>query len=771
MSTVAGRTRVRRTHGIADAESSSPLVVASEATSTDAKPAGKAAASARKPLERTTRPTPAVHGEDGDDEEDEEDVASAAKLANERAVAGPEEEDPLPSDMDQISDVDPDLSLHTILTVLPDDHEESESIPAMVLSQSVPITITAGRENSVDTVAYSLRSDHGADAEDFDDLDGSLPVPGTLALSRSPSHVLDNNGYRDAVARLRAFTATLDAADKAQLSPRSPGLRAAAAGWRRRTMSLSAIAESLAAAKVSVRPSPLSEQHSLQEEATTPTLTSEASLASPIVHDDALSAPVRRDSSDSAGLLLEKVDPAVGEVEPEVAMVTQASKKTSQRRASVASSVRSTTMSRRNSTATTPASSRPASTEPMRTASAGNVPAAGRARNKSNASITGTAANTATKATRAAAHDASGTARRAGVTGDRKRPGLAIATASTGAAATTTAATKGTAERRMRASSATAASTAGTLRRTGSQRSLSTAASATSPATAGRAATAMGNYAMSSRTTATSRSAVASRARATSSPMGRTGSAARTAASASHSRASSSASTASIPTPTLATTGGGTRVRGTASKASTSAGTAQSQATSLPGSPLPTDVYPIDGTLDLAMMEGAFTDVDDDACCCGHPDCPRWLTWCAGMAARDEDLRLAAEIGQTLLEKHEQYVEQSRQSIQELRERCRQDDRRYAVLQRDRDHWRRMVEDVGRERDAIVEERTNLEQTIEHLRRENGRIRSELTRTQTAVGDSDELNASVTLLRNELAQAQTAQRSGEARVRRWKARH
>jgi hypothetical protein len=124
--------------------------------------------------------------------------------------------------------------------------------------------------------------------------------------------------------------------------------------------------------------------------------------------------------------------------------------------------------------------------------------------------------------------------------------------------------------------------------------------------------------------------------------------------------------------------------------------------------------------LDLASVENAFADIDDDACCCNRADCPRWLTWCNAMHARDEDLRLAAEIGQALLENHELYVEQARQMIQELRDKCQQGDRRIAALMRECERWKRAAESAGHERDTIVEERNALEK-VSHLRCDVGK--------------------------------------------------
>jgi hypothetical protein len=128
-----------------------------------------------------------------------------------------EVEDPLPTDADALSDVDPDVSLHTVLTALPDDRVEDEDADAHSdILASIPQRQSPDGEHHGTETQKDVKERQGDSAAvgdttgmhniGTDDLDVSLPIPGTIALSRSPSNVLNSNGYREAVARFRKYT-------------------------------------------------------------------------------------------------------------------------------------------------------------------------------------------------------------------------------------------------------------------------------------------------------------------------------------------------------------------------------------------------------------------------------------------------------------------------------------------------------------------------------------------------------------------------------------
>src|SRR5262245_60315493 len=67
------------------------------------------------------------------------------------------------------------------------------------------------------------------------------------------------------------------------------------------------------------------------------------------------------------------------------------------------------------------------------------------------------------------------------------------------------------------------------------------------------------------------------------------------------------------------------------------------------------------------------------------------------------------EVGQILLEKHELYIDQSQQTIQELRDRCHHSDTQLTLLHRENNRLKRAVEASDRDRETAEESRTQLE--------------------------------------------------------------
>ncbi|KAI9316744.1 hypothetical protein BX666DRAFT_193047 [Dichotomocladium elegans] len=71
-----------------------------------------------------------------------------------------------------------------------------------------------------------------------------------------------------------------------------------------------------------------------------------------------------------------------------------------------------------------------------------------------------------------------------------------------------------------------------------------------------------------------------------------------------------------------------------------------------------------------------------DTCCCGQPNCPRLNHWATMLHKLETDGRLAAEIGQSLLQKHEKYVIETDQTRNELQCKVQEYQERIHALER-----------------------------------------------------------------------------------------
>jgi len=109
-------------------------------------------------------------------------------------------------------------------------------------------------------------------------------------------------------------------------------------------------------------------------------------------------------------------------------------------------------------------------------------------------------------------------------------------------------------------------------------------------------------------------------------------------------------------------------------------------------------------------------------CCCGRENCPNLTQFISNSRAMEEELRLAAEVGQALLQKHELYQKETQEFQSALEQQCSRAEKEtqelqelVRELQQEQRSWNREREDAQREKGEILDLVRELQQTQRSL--------------------------------------------------------
>lgn len=152
-------------------------------------------------------------------------------------------------------------------------------------------------------------------------------------------------------------------------------------------------------------------------------------------------------------------------------------------------------------------------------------------------------------------------------------------------------------------------------------------------------------------------------------------------------------------------------------------------------------------------------------CCCGREDCERAKRAIADWSELEEDLRLAAEVGQALLRKYDALVASSAESEQ------RHVSQRNAIMDKltrsihEGNELERRLGQTAMNLEAADSSNRALLSELDGCRRELGSLKAQRAKNAASDGRAAQLEGEVQDLRQELAQEQKRREAAEAKVK------
>ncbi|KAH8548862.1 hypothetical protein BGW37DRAFT_559711 [Umbelopsis sp. PMI_123] len=194
----------------------------------------------------------------------------------------------------------------------------------------------------------------------------------------------------------------------------------------------------------------------------------------------------------------------------------------------------------------------------------------------------------------------------------------------------------------------------------------------------------------------------------------------------------------------------------------------------------------------LASRQSQQEDTTDISCCCGKGECQNQKRYEQNLQKAESDARLAAEIGQTLLQKHEHYaldaqtiqaelerklkfISDEKKALERMNHEAKveneqaKDDRARAIAERDRS--RKMVEAVQKDLEIVSIRCKNLEDENQAKKTEIAEIKALQVIVAQSHSMEQTMQSKVDDLLQELSSAQKNEAAVESKYRKLKSRY